>query len=195
MLTSGGMHGDAARCLKLGISAYLTKPIDQKELLNAIKLTFVSSKKGVKQPELITRYSLRENRRALKILIAEDNVINQRIAAHILEKNGHQVVIASNGQKAINAWGNSSFDAIFMDIQLPRMDGIEATAYIRKKEKKSGLHTPIIAMTAHAMKGDRERFLAAGMDDYISKPIKAEEMIGIIEGTLSNIKKEQQPLL
>jgi len=129
---------------------------------------------------VITRYTIQETRRRLNILLAEDNIVNQKLAAKILEKRGHRVVVASNGQEAIEKLKEESFDLILMDVQMPEMDGLEATKAIRNSE--FGIQNiPIVAMTAHAMKGDRERCLAAGMDDYVSKPIKPEELFEVIE--------------
>ena len=115
-----------------------------------------------------------------RILLAEDNVVNQRVARAILERAGHGVVLAHTGQNALSLWEKQHFDLILMDVQMPDLDGFEATAVIRKKEKDSGTHTPIIAMTAHAMSGDRERCLAAGMDNYISKPIHGRELLDLV---------------
>jgi CheY-like chemotaxis protein len=192
MLTSGGMRGDAARCQRLGISAYLMKPLKQNELLDSVRLTLGASHKGQQKIPLITRHNLKENRQGLKILVAEDNIINQKVAVKILEKNGYYVKTASNGKTAVKTWENGNFDLILMDIQMPIVDGIKATELIRKKEKQLGIHTPIIAMTAHAMKGDRERFLKAGMDDYISKPLRPDELLSVIEGTLSDLENEKK---
>ena len=118
---------------------------------------------------------------SIHILLAEDNVINQKLAVHLLKKQGHTVVIAADGKATIAAFENEKFDVVLMDIQMPEMSGFEATAIIREKEKTISSHIPIIALTAHAMKGDRERCLAAGMDSYISKPIQADELSRVIE--------------
>jgi CheY-like chemotaxis protein len=120
----------------------------------------------------------------LRVLLAEDNAINQTIAVRVLEKGSHAVTVAENGQAALNACSTPSFDLILMDIQIPGMDGLEATAAIRKKEISTGAHMPIIAMTAHALKGDRERCLAAGMDGYVSKPIRTAELFAAIESVM-----------
>ena len=120
----------------------------------------------------------------LRVLLAEDNAINQTIALRVLEKRGHAVTVAENGQAALNACATQEFDLILMDIQMPGMDGLEATAAIRKKEISTGAHMPIIAMTAHALKGDRERCLAAGMDGYVSKPIRTAELFAAIESVM-----------
>lgn len=122
--------------------------------------------------------------RRFKILLAEDNLVNQRVAMQSLEKRGHSVVLAESGRKALDAWRNQPFDIILMDVQMPEMDGFEATARIREHEKSSGKHIPIIALTAHAMVGDRERCLAAGMDDYVSKPINIAALFAALERLL-----------
>jgi two-component system sensor histidine kinase/response regulator len=176
MLSSAGQRGDAKRCRELGIAAYLTKPVRQAELLDAILTALGTKPKKEALPALVTRHSLRENNKYLRILLVEDNAVNQKLAARLLEKRGHTVVIAGNGKDALAALERQSFDLVFMDVQMPEMDGCEATGAIRGKEKASGDHLPIIAMTAHAMAGDRERCLEAGMDDYISKPIRLEEL-------------------
>jgi PAS domain S-box-containing protein len=188
MLTSAGVRGDAARCQKLGISAYLTKPIRQSELLDAIMFVVGASHERRKQAPLITRHTVKESRQRFRILLAEDNVINQKVAIHMLEKRGHKVFVTNNGQEALRALRKDRFDLILMDVQMPKIDGLEATASIREEEKKTGFHIPIIAMTAHALKGDRERCLDAGMDDYIAKPLKAYELIQKIGRVISNVK-------
>ncbi|MGP8283987.1 MAG: response regulator, partial [Desulfomonilaceae bacterium] len=137
------------------------------------------------KPSLITRHSLRERRRFLKVLLAEDNVINQKLAATILQKVGHLVTIAENGKEVLRKIETSHFDVILMDVQMPEMDGFQATRAIREKEKITGGHTPIFAMTAHAMSGDREKCLAEGMDGYISKPINAQELLENIDRVVS----------
>ena len=183
MLTSAGHRGDAARCEELGVSAYLLKPIRQSELREAVARVL-----GTKEQEgaipLITRYSLQgsqEPSASLRILLAEDNLVNQRLAARLLEKRGHTVVVAGNGREALKAFENEGFDLLLMDLQMPEMDGFEATVAIRKKEKDSGNHLPIVALTAHAMKGDREKCLAVGMDEYLTKPIRPQELDELLE--------------
>ncbi len=194
MLTSAGVRGDAARCQKLGISAYLTKPIKQSELLDAIMLVLGTSPKRRKQVPLITRHIVKESRQRFRILLAEDNIINQKVAVYILEKKGHKVSVANNGQEVLRALRKDRFDLILMDVQMPKIDGFKATASIREKEMKTGFHIPIIAMTAHALKGDRERCLEAGMDDYIAKPLKAEELMKKIDDVMSKMKSQQKIL-
>jgi PAS domain S-box-containing protein len=180
MLTSAGQSGDAARCRALGLEGYLTKPVSQSELLEAV-LRVAGTKPPAAKPALVTRHSLREERKSLRILLAEDNPVNQLLTLRVLEKHGHTVITAGNGRAALERLENGDFDLILMDIQMPEMDGLEATAAIRKDEGPAGKRLPIIAMTAHAMDGDRERCLAAGMDGYISKPIRAEDLIDAID--------------
>ena len=178
MLTSAGQRGDATRCRELGIAAYLLKPVSKAELLWALAAV-INQAEGSSRA-LITRHSLREAQRQplpavsrrLNVLVAEDNPINQKVVVTMLEKLGHQVTIADNGKEAVSFSAHRSFDLLFMDVQMPEMDGLTATQLIRDREKGTGRHIPIIAMTAHAMKGDRERCLAAGMTRYLSKPVK-----------------------
>jgi CheY-like chemotaxis protein len=176
MLTSAGQRGDAKRCREIGVAAYLTKPVRREELLDAILTALGTTPIKEAKPALVTRHSLRENRNHLRILLAEDNAVNQLLATRLLERRGHSVTVAGNGKEALVALEKGSFDLVLMDVQMPEMDGFEATAAIREREKHIGNHLPVIAMTAHAMKGDRERCLAAGMDDYITKPIRPEEL-------------------
>jgi CheY-like chemotaxis protein len=183
MLTSAGHLGDAGRCRELGISAYLVKPIRQAELLAGICLVLkqTSDREAAQPvPPLVTRHTLQADRRRLHILLAEDNVVNQTLAMRLLEKRGYKVTLAENGSIALEAFQKESFDAILMDVQMPELDGFQATAAIRLKELSTGGHVPIIAMTAHAMKGDQDRCLAAGMDGYISKPIRTSELFATI---------------
>ena len=187
MLTSAGTRGDAVRCRELGVQAYLLKPIKQSDLLDAVLLALGSSEDS--GSPLITRHFLREAKRSLRILLAEDNVINQKVSCRMLEKNGHEVTVATDGGEALDLLKKQSFDLILMDVQMPVLDGFEATAVIREEEKESGGHIPIIAMTAHAMKGYRERCVAAGMDDYISKPLNGEDLEELIEEVFSRLSR------
>jgi PAS domain S-box-containing protein len=182
MLSSSGQRGDASRCRQLGIAAYLFKPFKQSELLDAMSIALSRQSAEAAKPPLITRHSLREGRPTRTVLVAEDNIINQRLAVRLLEKHGHTVEVAANGREALAALQKQSFDAVLMDVQMPEVDGFEATAAIREREKTTGRHLRIIAMTAHAMVGDREKCLAAGMDGYISKPIQPKELFEVIEG-------------
>src|ERR1700674_5279173 len=178
MLTTAGHRGDAARCQELGVSAYLLKPIRQSELREAIALVLRSRKQEGAIP-LITRFSLKDEpgpAAFLRVLVAEDNPVNQRLVVRLLEKRGHRVEVAVNGREALQALDKGRFDLVLMDVQMPEMDGMEATAAIRQHEKNTDLHTPIIALTANAMKGDREKYLASGMDGYLAKPIRPLEL-------------------
>jgi len=180
MLTSGGTRGDARRCKEVGIHAYLSKPVSFESLKKTI-LTCLSPEVLSKQEKtLITQHSLREDIPILHILLVEDNPVNQKLAVRLLEKMGHLVTVAGNGKEGFEAWQKNQFDLILMDVQMPEMDGFEATKAIREAEKETGGHTPIVAMTAHAMQGDRERCLAAGMDDYLAKPIKRKELRAVL---------------
>jgi len=183
MLTSAGQPGDAARCRESGIAAYLAKPVRQAELREAISQV-LSPESRQHQPRLVTRHSLREGKAAaLRILLAEDNVVNQTLARRLLEKHGHTVIVAGNGREAPSAVEQQTFDLVLMDLQMPHMNGLETTLAIREKERATRAHLPIIAMTACAMKGDRDRCLQAGMDGYVSKPICAKELLQAIEAS------------
>jgi two-component system, sensor histidine kinase and response regulator len=178
MLASSGQRGDAARCKELGIAAYLPKPVRQADLREAVMRVLHAKQEGMALP-LVTRYTLPDKGEllgSLRILLAEDNRVNQKIALRMLEKRGHHAVLAANGKEALEALAQASFDLVLMDVHMPDMDGIEATIAIREKEKSTGLHQPVVAMTALAMKGDRERCLAAGMDGYLSKPIDLQQL-------------------
>jgi two-component system sensor histidine kinase/response regulator len=183
MLTSAGQPGDAARCRGIGVAAYLTKPIRSKDLRNAIVLA-LGGRSAAQEPVLVTRHSLREARQTGRVLLVEDNAVNRLVASRMLEKRGHTVVVATNGHEALAILNDAAivgFACVLMDVQMPGMDGFECTALIRAGEKKTQVHLPIIAMTAHAMKGDEARCLAAGMDSYLSKPIRPDEFFDVIE--------------
>jgi two-component system sensor histidine kinase/response regulator len=185
MLTSGGQRGDGQRCKELGIAAYLIKPVLQSDLLETM-LRVLGPRPGAAEPmQLITRHTLREGRTPLRVLLAEDNQVNQRLAVRLLEKEGHSVVVAGDGVKALEALETHQFDLILMDVQMPLMDGVETTAAIRKREAGIGTHIPIVAMTAHAMAGDRQRFLSLGMDGYVSKPIHSRDLYDAIENVFA----------
>src|SRR5882762_6289912 len=181
MLTSAGIRGDAERCRELGINAYLAKPIRRSELLEAIKMALGSQQRSEKSSPVITRHLLRESQRQLKILLAEDNAVNQMLAVRLLEKRGHTVTVVQTGKLAVEAHETQPFDFVLMDVQMPEMDGLEATIAIRQREKTSGKHIPIIAMTAHAMVGDRELCLKAGMDGYVTKPLDVGDLFALID--------------
>ena len=183
MLTSTGQRLDVTRCRELGVAAYLVKPIRGHELRDALLAVIGMKVQEVPPRELARRQSPREDQRpptGLRILLAEDNPVNQYFALRLLQKRGYEVVLAGSGREVLAALEKQTFDLILMDVQMPEMDGFEATAAIREKEKATGTHVPIVAMTAHAMAGDRERCLAAGMDNYVSKPIRSQELFAAI---------------
>jgi signal transduction histidine kinase/DNA-binding response OmpR family regulator len=184
MLTSGDRPGDVGRCEELGIAAYMMKPVKQSELFDA---TMVALGVTAAEDEALETSATAEPSRLgpLKILLAEDSLVNQKLATAVLEKRGHAVTVVNNGREALAALDSRPFDLVLMDVQMPEMDGFEATREIRAKEKHTGKHIPIIAMTAHALKGDRERCLEAGMDDYVAKPIHAKELFQAIEALLA----------
>ncbi len=202
LLTSIGIRGDAARIKEAGFSACLTKPARASQLLNAL-ITVWNSQKGATSAESVTRHFAAEGRASIfpggpaqpifcaRVLIVEDNAVNQMVAARLLEKLGCRVDVAANGREAVEMVGLLPYDAIFMDCQMPEMDGFEATQEIRRREGTS-FHRTIIAMTANAMLGDRERCLDAGMDDYVSKPIRKADLTEALERHLpKNLKPDE----
>lgn len=190
MLSSAGLSEDAQRCRELGISSYLTKPVDQYDLLSALKLALCIA------PEMIPALNAKgestvvtgsmEAAHSLSILLAEDNRVNQKLAITLLEKWGNRVVLANNGLEAVELSRAQTFDLILMDLQMPEMGGIEATEIIRESEKAAGKHTPIFAMTANAMREDRERCVAAGMDDYIAKPLNTDKLRVMLQSIVAS---------
>ena len=198
MLSSSAQQGEHERCRKLGISAYLAKPIQPSELLDAIlsALSLHASEPNEardKTPDETQEVLPQSNcRRGMKVLLAEDNAVNRTLATRLLQKHGHTVVVVENGRQALEALERETVDLVLMDVQMPEMDGLEATAAIREKEKKTGDHLPIIALTAHAMKGDREKCLAAGTDDYLTKPIRTADLFAAVE-RLRNTKANAAP--
>jgi signal transduction histidine kinase/DNA-binding response OmpR family regulator/HPt (histidine-containing phosphotransfer) domain-containing protein/streptogramin lyase len=181
MLTSASRPGDAARCRELGIAAYLTKPIRQSDLLDAILGALAGASASTPEPASAAPPTPRDGR--LRVLVAEDNPVNQKLASRILEKHGYHVTLAQNGREVLGLLDREPCDVILMDVQMPVMNGFEATKTIRAAERGTRRHVPVIAMTAHAMKGDRERCLDAGMDAYVSKPIHARDLIQTVEET------------
>ena len=176
MLSSGGVKGDAQRCRDIGFSAYLPKPIARDELLLALGRV-LNDQSTQSTPQLLTRHVLKDEQQPLAVLLAEDHLVNQKLAINLLERWGHRVTLAENGLLAVEAMRNQHFDIVLMDMMMPVMDGLDATRRIRAEaSEKAEPRTPIIAMTANAMQGDREVCLAAGMDDYIAKPIKSQEL-------------------
>ncbi|MDZ7698119.1 MAG: response regulator [Deltaproteobacteria bacterium] len=220
MLTSSGQPGDAERCRKMGISGYLQKPARMAELFDAILM--VLDCPGDAPPSLVTRHRVQDARKRFHILLAEDNPINRKVAFEVLKKRGHRLTMVANGLEALRAFEREPFDLILMDVQMPEMDGFAATREIRRLEgervgsveaesskgKESSpprserypassiqhpvSRIPIVAMTAHALKGDRERCLEAGMDDYVSKPVKAEVLYRVIENLVNTRQKDDE---
>ncbi|QDU40884.1 Signal transduction histidine-protein kinase BarA [Maioricimonas rarisocia] len=194
LLTSGGRPGDAERRRKLEISAHIMKPVKQSELLDAIM--FAVGKPRVSATEATSNEEEPEKLPPLNILLAEDGKANQRLAVALLQRWGHTVTVAANGRLAVEAWKDGDFDLILMDVQMPELDGLAATQIIRQREADKGGHIPIVAMTARAMKGDRERCLEAGMDDYVSKPVRKHELyeaIAPLFTTAESTPGETQP--
>ena len=187
MLTSGGRPGDAERCRQWGIAAYLTKPVRQPELWEAV--LSVLSRKGLEagRSSLVTRHSLREGRRGLRVLLAEDSAVNRTLVDRLLSKRGHTVLAVSNGRDALAALETQTFDLLLLDVQMPDMDGFEATAAIREQERATRKRLPVLALTGHAAPGYGERCLAAGMDGYVSKPIHAQELFDAIERSIRSL--------
>jgi len=185
MLTADDYYASVRRCREMGIAAYLLKPVTLSELVTAIRQALSPVAEEVQQPSNDERLSFR----CLRILVAEDNPVNQRLSVRMLEKMGHLVAVAQTGKEVLNALYAARFDLVLMDLQMPEMDGFAATREIRTAEKDGQDHMPVIAMTAHAMKGDREECLAAGMDDYLAKPINSEELRQVIERVMT-VRKE-----
>jgi CheY-like chemotaxis protein len=193
MLSAGHRMADTARCRELGVKVFLTKPIGQSELLDAVLLA-LGMRIAEEQLEITHPFAEKQPKgRSLNILLAEDNPVNQKLALKLLEKAGHTVVLACSGREVLEALqlvSSPGFDLALMDIQMPEMDGMEATLAIRDAEKSSGHHLPIIAMTANAMRGDRERYLGVGMDGYISKPISSHGIFAEIERCLAKLERK-----
>ncbi len=175
MLTSGPRPGDERRAMALGVSSYLIKPVKQSDLLDRMLEALEDRPTGALARALEDRKG-----RRLRVLVAEDNPVNQKVAAGLLERAGHRTVIVENGRQALAALASASFDLVLMDVQMPELDGLETTAAIRERERGTGRRVPIVAVTAHAMKGDSERCLAAGMDAYLAKPLQPSELVATI---------------
>ncbi len=190
MSSSSAFRGDASRIKEIGFTAFLTKPVKKGKLFDCLRAISSLSHTDLNNPsmDLITSYKVEEAKvealdtlPKMKILLTEDNKVNQKVASLMLQKRGHDVVIANNGKEAVNFFRDGTFDLILMDIQMPIMDGISAAKEIRRHEKNKSNKIPIIALTANAMKGDKERFLASGMDEYLSKPIKINDVMNVIK--------------
>jgi len=190
MLTSSGQYGDSSRCRELGVAAYVTKPITPSDLLQAIH-------RALERPgaEVFTApgQGIAGCARSLRVLLAEDNPVNQRVAVGLLGRRGHTVVVAKNGREAVTELEHETFDVVLMDVQMPEVGGFEATGVIRAREREKGGHVRIVAMTAHAMQGDRERCLAAGMDDYLAKPAESRALFAAIENDSSAVAVPSDP--
>ncbi len=193
MLSSAGLRDEASRCRELGIASYLTKPVSSSNLLNSVLTALGTGVKGRKESLAVTWSSLREDERRLRVLLAEDNPVNQLLARRMLERLGHTVTLVSNGREALEAHDQLPFDLMFLDVQMPEMNGTDAARAIRARERVTGLHVPIIALTAHAMSGDRELCLEAGVDGYLSKPMQGgklkleiERVMGLFGVVLTN---------
>ncbi|MCB0163746.1 MAG: response regulator [Anaerolineae bacterium] len=181
MLSSLDQPGDIARCRELGLELYLTKPVTQSELLNAILIALNIQPESLGGAYALAHHPSPQSSRSLHILLAEDTPIGQRLVNDLLKLWGHTTRVVQNGQQALDALAEETFDLVLTDVEMPVMDGLEVTRYIRAREQATGSHLPVIALTAHAMAGDRERFLAIGMDGYIAKPIQVEELMAIIQ--------------
>ena len=187
LLSSHGIRGEATHTRMIGFAAYLTKPVKSSQLQNCLAMVVGSRQlKACDRPgQFITRHLINEElRRRTRILVAEDNIVNQKLALRILEKLGFRADAVANGSEAVRAVETVPYDLVFMDVQMPEMDGLAATAVIREREKITGKRLSIIALTAHALSGDRERFLAAGLDDYVAKPLKLDALVSAIDRQL-----------
>ena len=204
LLTSDDLHGEVARFRELGIAAYAMKPVQQEELLEIIYRVLsrpapneaatdrTARPDGEDEPPLIPAEPAASAAR-LRILLAEDNDFNQQLIEHLLRRRGHDVVVARDGRKALEALDHSSFDLMLLDIQMPELDGFEVIEVLRRREQTAGGHLPVVALTAHAMKEDRERCLQAGMDDYLSKPIRSAELVAVIDRVLAGRPASEAP--
>ena len=192
MLTSSGRYGDSSRCRELGVAAYVTKPITPSDLLQAI---YGALERPGADVFTAPGQGLAGCARSRRVLLAEDNPVNQRVAVGLLGRRGHTVVVAKNGREAISALEHETFDVVLMDVQMPEVGGFEATGAIRAREREKGGHVRIVAMTAHAMQGDREQCLAAGMDDYLAKPAESHALFAAIENDSSTVTVPPGPVM
>jgi two-component system, sensor histidine kinase and response regulator len=201
MLSSADSDDDAARCRELGIAVYLRKPVVESELRDAVLVALGRQQHKRSLPSQPSAAEDEVPSRPLNILLAEDNIVNQKVTLGVLKKRRHEVVAVNNGREVLEALACQRFDLVLMDVQMPEMDGLETTAAIRRKERKFGGHVPIIALTAHAMKGDRERCIEAGMDDYLSKPVEPAALREIVarwassKGLRNSPQDEMLPLV
>jgi CheY-like chemotaxis protein len=181
IMTSAGRPGDGARCTSLGVAGYLMKPVMPSELFEAVQVALSMVRPPETEPGLVTRHLLRERRASMRILVAEDDHVNQKVITRLLEKRGHRVELVPDGELAVERAEAGSFDLVLMDVRMPRMDGLEASRKIRSLEKGTGKRLPIVALTAHAMKEQREECLSAGMDGYLSKPLNPEALWDLLD--------------
>jgi CheY-like chemotaxis protein len=193
LLASGGRPGDADRSREFGVSACLVKPVGEMELLDAIVRMLQSpSNPGITRVSKPSR-APEESGPGLRLLVVEDNPVNRLVATRLLETRNHRVTAAANGREALEIIENEKFDCVLMDVQMPVLDGLRATAAIRSQERVSGGHLPIIAMTAHAMAGDHDRCLAAGMDGYLTKPVNARDVFATVSRVIEDLKAQAPP--
>lgn len=196
LMLSAGRRGDVAHCEAVGISGYLSKPFTHADLLDAIRL-LLGPANPAEKPPFVTRHSLAASRRRLRILLAEDDSVSTKLATRLLENRGHTVLAVEDGHKALDALTNVSFDLLLTDVQMAGLDGLGLARAVRSAEKGAGKRLPIVAITAHAMKGDREHILSAGIDGYVSKPIRAEKLFDAIDqasaGVLSTAREPDPP--
>jgi CheY-like chemotaxis protein len=198
LLTSFGQRGDGATAHEAGFSAYLTKPVRQSQLFDCLANVVSQTTRPeeaallIGENSIVTKHTLAEAKPMSNklVLLAEDNIVNQKVAVRQLQKLGYRADTVANGREAVEALGRIPYDLIFMDCQMPEMDGYEATAEIRRFEGDAK-HTTIVAMTAHALQGDREKCIAAGMDDYISKPVKMEDLIRVLDACFAEVGKDK----
>ena len=199
MLTSVGRPEDAARCRRIGVDAILTKPVKHSDLLEALSSSVGVSTRRPLEDEIVSQalaQAAKDPKRRLRILVAEDNLVNRKLVTTLLEKRGHDVRSVENGREALAALdgrAREDIDLVLMDVQMPEMGGIEATRAIRANEHPTSSRLPIIALTAHAMKGDRERCLDAGMDGYLPKPIDVNQLIATVEGFARQPIEDPEP--
>jgi CheY-like chemotaxis protein len=187
MLGASNLVSDAAECRRLGFDQYVMKPLSEAEVTRALDRAVHGFGRDLEAPVPVLPAGVARSA-SLSVLLAEDNVVNQRLGTRLLEKMGHRVTLASNGAEAARAHAGAEFDLILMDVQMPEMNGFEATARIREREQRTGQHVPIIALTAHAIQGDRDRCLAGGMDDYLSKPLNAS----LLAEKLENVARKKE---
>ncbi|MSR58945.1 MAG: response regulator [Planctomycetaceae bacterium] len=191
LLTSGDLSADVDRCERLGAAAYLMKPVNQSELFDVV--VNVLGAGMIESAAPLPETPAAREPQPLKILLAEDGLYNQKLAVSLLERKGHQVLVANNGAEAVALVQSQSFDMVLMDVQMPEMDGLEATRTIRELERASATHTPIVAMTSQAMKGDREKCLESGMDEYLTKPVRAAQLYAMVDSVLNRLSAPTAP--